>query len=42
MVCLAVAGGGDTAKKKKAYRHGYKKNDLWLDAAWFHDHHQRP
>jgi hypothetical protein len=40
---IAAAFGDDSGSKKsrkKSYRR-YKKNDSWLDAAWFHDHDQR-
>lgn len=26
-------------KRRKHY--GYKEDNSWLDAAWFHDHHQK-
>ena len=38
---IAAAFGDDTDSKKngkKSYRHKYKKDDSWLDYAWFHDH----
>ena len=27
-------------RKKKTYRRKTRKDDSWLDAAWFHDHGQ--
>lgn len=42
-IMYAIFGGDDkkaqTAKKKKMSY--YKKNDSWLDGAWFHDNHKR-
>ena len=37
----ALSGEAKTEKKKKSYRRKSKKDDSWLDAAWFHDHNQR-
>lgn len=40
---MAMAALGDnkkTEKKKKKSGKNYRKNDSWLDMAWFHDHNQ--
>ena len=28
-------------KQRKTYRRRVRKNDQWMDYAWFHDHGQR-
>ena len=28
-------------KKSKKHRSSYRKDNSWLDAAWYHDHGQR-
>ena len=42
LITMAARYGGSKAKKnnKKADRRKAKKDNSWLDAAWFHDHNQ--
>lgn len=42
LMTMAALDGGSKSKKnnKKSYRRKTKKDNSWLDAAWFHDHNQ--
>ena len=40
MIIAACDDSSSKKSRKKSYRRRYKKNDSWLDAAWFHDHGQ--
>ncbi len=42
LMTMAALDGGSKSKKnnKKSYRRKAKKDNSWLDAAWFHDHNQ--
>ena len=41
---LSLFGGNSDKKRKKSrksYRRRTKRDNSWLDYAWFHDHNQR-
>ena len=40
MTMAALGGDSKSKKNKKSYRRKAKKDNSWLDAAWFHDHNQ--
>jgi len=40
MTMAALDGGSKSKKNKKSCRRKAKKDNSWLDAAWFHDHNQ--
>lgn len=41
MTMAALDGGSKSKKDKKSYKRKAKKDNSWLDAAWFYDHNQK-
>lgn len=45
LLLLKIFGDGSNSnkkykKQKKTYRHRMRRDESWLDVAWFHDHGQ--
>lgn len=41
LMTMAALDGSKSKKDKKSYKRKAKKDNSWLDAAWFHDHNQK-